>query len=114
MGGNQEYLNQFYQDISNHRFSLIISEPLSRRHKGSTEPFGEENDVWVDQVSTRILCYYQPQKTLKSIHVQILAPRTDPGTCAPTGDHLDNSTTGDRHPDRKLLFSRLARPEVLI
>ncbi len=88
MGGNQEYLNQFYQDISNHRFSLIISEPLSRRHKGSLEAFGEENDVWVDQVSTQILCYYQPQKTLKSIHVQILAPRTDAGTCTPTGDSL--------------------------
>ncbi len=77
MSGNQNYLNRFHQDLKSQRFDVIISEPLYTRYKGNTESFGEENDAWVRYVSEPILCYYEVDRNLRSIPLQILAPRQE-------------------------------------
>lgn len=83
MAGDAAYLGRFYDDLKNHRFALIVSEPLSRQQKGSEGVFGAENDAWVKRVSRYILCYYAPIKTLRAVQVQLLAPRAAPEAGCP-------------------------------
>lgn len=75
MSGDQAYFDDFYSDLANQRFTLIISEPVNLRLSGGEGPFAEENDVWVEWVSTYLLRYYKVLKTYKSIGVQLLVPR---------------------------------------
>lgn len=81
MAGNAEYLGRFWDNIENQRFSLIVTEPLFVRYKGRAESFGEENDAWVKKVSEKVLCYYAPQKMLREVPLQLLAPRAQPREC---------------------------------
>jgi hypothetical protein len=75
MAGDEGYLNQFYADLRNQRFDLIIVEPLYDQIKGAGAAFGEENDIWVELISKPILCYYEELRILRLVHVQILVPR---------------------------------------
>lgn len=81
MAGNPNYLGRFDNDLKNHRFALIVSEPLFITYKGAAESFGEENDAWVKNVATQVLCYYEPQKTVRGVRVQLLTPRAEAGDC---------------------------------
>ena len=83
MAGNSAYLNRFHSDLKNQRFSMIISEPLFVNVKGKSEPFGEENDAWVEQVSKPVLCYYAPAYFIREASIQILVPRKEPGSGCP-------------------------------
>jgi len=83
MAGDAAYLTRFYNDLKNHRFALIVSEPLSRQQKGGEGVFGAENDAWVKRVSRYVLCYYEPVKTLRAVQVQLLAPRAAPEAGCP-------------------------------
>jgi hypothetical protein len=78
MAGNPNYLSRFHQELKSHRFAVIISEPLFTRYKGPQESFGEENDAWVHNVSEPVLCYYEIDRTLRTVSVQILIPREKP------------------------------------
>jgi hypothetical protein len=78
MAGNTAYLDRFHNDLRNHRFAMIISEPLFTREKGKEETFGEENDAWVNEVSKPVLCYYRPKKNLlTNLPIDILVPRAE-------------------------------------
>ena len=76
-----EYFQGFYQDLSVHRFSLIITSPLSKRLDDSEHEFGEENNSWVEWVAKPLLCYYQPMETFKKVNVQLLVPRGQTSDC---------------------------------
>jgi hypothetical protein len=83
MAGNPNYLGKFHNELKNHRFGLIISEPLFTKEKGREEVFGEENDAWVNQVSKPVLCYYRPRKNLlNDVPIQILVPRDGETNCS--------------------------------
>ncbi|MDR3575591.1 MAG: hypothetical protein P4L50_17160 [Anaerolineaceae bacterium] len=75
---NANYFKQFNQDLANHRFVLIISEPLHIVFKGDDLNFGDENDDFVNWVSSAVLCYYQPIQTYTQVGVQLLVPRKQP------------------------------------
>jgi hypothetical protein len=81
MAENPGYLGKFHADLKNQRFSLIVSEPLNTKLKGRAKSFGEENDAWVKNVSEPILCYYEPFRTFRELRLQLLKPRSQPGTC---------------------------------
>jgi hypothetical protein len=81
MAGNPDYLNKFHDELKNHRFAMIVSEPLFVQYKGSDEIFGEENNAWVSQVSKYVFCYYEPQKMLRNSRIQLLVPRSDTKDC---------------------------------
>jgi hypothetical protein len=83
MAGNPDYLGRFHSDLKNQRFSVIISEPLFITTKGASEPFGEENDAWVEQVSRPVLCYYESARFLRATSLQILVPKKEPGPGCP-------------------------------
>ena len=77
LSANQSYFQPFYDDLAQHRFSLIISSPLKIDYKQineSGEIFGEENSAWTRWVAEPLLQYYKPRWTFKKIGVQVLVP----------------------------------------
>jgi hypothetical protein len=81
MSNNQPYLDKFHDDIRNHRFSLIVVESTNDHLQGSKSAFGEENDLWVMQVSRPLLCNYKSVTTLPMAGVQLLVPRLNQNPC---------------------------------
>ena len=79
---NYDYYSPFYADITNQRFSLIITEPLRTPVKDSSFEFGEENNAWVEWVSIPVLCYYQEIQTYKEVNVMLLVPKPVPDDCS--------------------------------
>lgn len=78
MANDQTYLQRFYTDLEQQRYGLIVSEPLSKQLKDSSENFAAENNAWVKRISRQVLCYYEPVKTFNPTQVQLLAPRVAP------------------------------------
>ena len=82
MGANAGFFKQYYQDLAQKRFVLIVSEPLKHVIKSQDSgPFSDENDAWVKWVSDPTLCFYQPIFTDPANRVQLLVPRTSPLKC---------------------------------
>ena len=75
LSGNQAYFDAFYQDLRDHRFALIIAEPVRAVYQSDENNFGEENDAYVKWVSEPLLCYYESMKTLQEVGVELLIPR---------------------------------------
>ncbi len=81
MRNNAEYFIDYYRDLSNHRFSMIISEPLKTPVK-EEGAFSEEGDAWTKWVAAPTLCFYEPIETFKAVYIQLLVPRTEPLDCS--------------------------------
>jgi hypothetical protein len=81
MSGDSDYFEQFYRDISAHRFALIVSEPQRVRFSEEDEGWGVENDTWVEWVTKPLLCYYEPVYTIKKTGVWFLRPIDEPVEC---------------------------------
>jgi len=81
MAGNTEYLERFHNELREHRFSLIISEPLFLRQKDENEIFGEENNAWVQAVSRYVLCYYKEENRARAVNIQFFTPNSNAGDC---------------------------------
>jgi hypothetical protein len=77
MGRNGPYFERFYADLRNHRFSMIVSDPLAIVYQGSSHQFGEENDLWVEQVAVPLMKYYRPEVKLGEVGVWLMVPAED-------------------------------------
>lgn len=76
MADNSKYFQALYQDLKNHRFSYIITEPIHATYITSEDrTFPDENNSWVKWVAEPLLKYYRPVGTHKEVGVQILAPK---------------------------------------
>ncbi len=82
MSADDEYFAAFYQDLADHRFGLIVTDPQRVRFSEDDEAWGEENDTWVQWVSEPLLCYYQPKYTIKKTNVWLFTPREDISACS--------------------------------
>ena len=82
MSGNQAYLKQFYDDLSNHRFAAIVATKQNTGIKESGA-FFEENNVWNSRVSPFILCYYTPVLLLEpeGNRIEVYTPAAAPQNC---------------------------------
>lgn len=80
MSGNRDYLEQYYSDLENRRFALIIAEEqkFTQQKKGA---FSEEDNAWVRYAGAPLLCNYKPFLTLTSVNVQIFEPRSGQPPC---------------------------------
>jgi hypothetical protein len=74
MAGDQAYLNDYYKDIGQQRYSLIITDPMKDVLKGAEFSFGEENDVWVKRVIRPTLDQYQRRELFKGFGIEVLEP----------------------------------------
>ena len=75
MAGNNAYLDEFHESLKNKEYTLIITDQQRINYKGRDFPFGEENDIWVTEVTVPILKYYQREVLFKELGIEILAPR---------------------------------------
>ena len=82
MSGNQAYLDGFYDDLANHRFSAIVVSKQNLTIK-SAGPLAEENNVWNSRVSPYILCYYTPVIMIEpqGNRTEVYIPVAEPGNC---------------------------------
>jgi hypothetical protein len=81
MAENLDYLKNFYIDLSNNRFTMIVTDPIYTSEKTSQDTFGEENNAWVKWVAEPLLCYYKPTRVLPEVGIQLLTPRKNPKNC---------------------------------
>ncbi len=75
MGDNAQYFEQFYTDLKNKRFKLIISDIQKTNKQKQDEAFSEENNAYIKWVSIPLLNAYQPILTIKQLGIQLLEPR---------------------------------------
>lgn len=74
MSRNRPYLENFYADLHERRFALIVAEDqkFTQQKEGA---FVEENVAWVRYVGAPLLCNYKPVDTLVSNNLQVFEPR---------------------------------------
>ncbi len=82
MSNNQQVLGQFYADLRENRFAMIVAgkQNLFIKEEGA---FVEENNVWNTRISPYILCYYEPIALIEpsDSRLEVFAPRAEPGVC---------------------------------
>jgi len=76
--GNADHFTDFYADLAQQRFALIVNEPLNVITRGEDYAFGEENDAYVRWVTTPLICQYEPLYTSQATALELLIPRTTP------------------------------------
>jgi hypothetical protein len=74
MAGNQAYFDQFEKDLKSHRFTLIVSEPLSMTIQDEQYMFSEENNAWTTWVTALIRKYYHESSRLPNTGVVVSEP----------------------------------------
>jgi hypothetical protein len=75
MGNNKPYFDEFYKDLSEHRFVLIVSDIQKTNYQQQNEASSDENNAFVKWVSIPVLSYYKPYFTSKQLGFQLLVPR---------------------------------------
>ena len=82
MSNNEPYLDRFYSDLRNHRFSMIVANPQNTVIK-DTGAVKEENNIWNTRVAPYIICYYQPTERFDTDwnRIQIYVPNPDAQNC---------------------------------
>jgi hypothetical protein len=83
MAGNVEYFENFYEDLNDRRFDLILTDPLFPGYQGRAHSFGEENDAWVRWVVEPLLCTYRELESIPEIPLILLAPQPESVNCFP-------------------------------
>ncbi len=81
MAGNEEFFKEFYRDLADKRFALIVSERLFTKRQDRSYAFSEENNAWVEWIAEPLLCYYTPSETMKKVGIQLLVPATEIDEC---------------------------------
>ncbi len=75
LAGNQSYLDRYYADLSDHRFSYVITDTLLLIYQDPAEKgFAEENNVWVKDVDIPLHQYYQTLDSLGKVYIDVLEP----------------------------------------
>jgi hypothetical protein len=75
MAGNQKYLSEFHQNLSEQNYALIITDQQRINYKGRDYSFGEENDIWVAQVTVPILKHYQREVLFRELGIEVMVPK---------------------------------------
>jgi hypothetical protein len=78
MSQNHAYLDRFQSDLQAQRFALIVADEQNIHYYGKKGSFGEENDLWVQNVSIPLLCYYHPASPANEFGVMLYVPNEQP------------------------------------
>jgi hypothetical protein len=82
ISGNQPYLDRFYSDLKNHRFTAIVA--TKQNLDANSGDFAEESAMWNQLVAYHLLCEYEPTLTLESSNIQVYVPRAVPECPSPS------------------------------
>ena len=76
MSNNTAYLEKFHQDLVNHRFKLIVMEPIfASELSSSSHIFAEEHNAWTEAVSLPILENYRIVLDFSEDGMIVLVPK---------------------------------------
>lgn len=75
MSENQAYLQNFYEQLENHDFAAIVTDPVSTRIQDRTRAFNEENNTWVTRVVIPMLEHYEVVRSFKGEEINLLVPK---------------------------------------
>ena len=76
ISNNQVYLQRFYSDLRNHRFALIIADTQTEIIQDpAKDAFAEENNAWVQNISSYILEDYEKLYLIKTQGIQLYVPQ---------------------------------------
>lgn len=76
ISNNSAYLAAFEDDLEDKRFEYIITDPLNLfLRESEQDPLYPENNTWVQEISTRVLCHYREVVSFDPLGIQILEPR---------------------------------------
>jgi hypothetical protein len=78
MSHNRAYLDRFQEDLRTQRFAGIVVDAQNGNYYGRKRAFGEENDLWVQEVSVPLLCYYEPRQGFNGLSIVVYIPRSQP------------------------------------
>jgi hypothetical protein len=81
MADNQGYLDRFKAEVQQHRFAVIVVDPLAINLLGSNYAMGEENNAWVRYVAKSVLCNYQLAQIFPDDHIAIYVPQDGMPAC---------------------------------
>jgi len=81
MANNEEYFEQFQNDMENQRFALIVVDPLNFKYLESDRSFWEENNVWVSYAMRPILCNYQLDEIFPEDEIALYVPQEGARQC---------------------------------
>jgi len=76
MASNEIYLSEFWEDLENHRFDLIVSEPLRIVFRPSTDRFAEENNAWVESIAVPLLDSYEILTEMLDSNMVVMVPKS--------------------------------------
>ena len=74
MSGNTAYLDAFHDDLSFHRFDVIVADQVEYSIHPRTRGYSDENNIWDRNVDYWLLCYYEPLVDFPVSGAQILVP----------------------------------------
>jgi hypothetical protein len=77
MSNNKPYLEQFYSDLREHRFGVIVASAQFTDLQPTDYPFSAENNTWALRVARPLVCEYQVMTTLSG-GITIMVPRKSP------------------------------------
>ncbi len=74
MSRNEAYLSAFHADVEQHAFDAIVTGRLSVAPRGRGHRFGEEDDIWSQEVAAPLLEAYRPALVLEGTDVWVMVP----------------------------------------
>jgi len=75
ISNNQPVLKEFYSQLEEHSWSVIVMPPLYPKIKDPSTGFAEENNAWVQEIIFPMLCSYQSYYLDKDFDYELLIPR---------------------------------------
>jgi hypothetical protein len=75
MGNNEEFLENFKQEMQAQRFDFIVVDPLTFKILARRRAFSEENNVWVRGIMRPILCNYRLDVAFPEYEIALYVPQ---------------------------------------
>lgn len=81
MANNLQYIQKFREDMEDHRFALIVVDPLNYNILSRQRGFAEENNVWVTRIMKHILCNYRQEAIFPQDDIALYVPQEGQRQC---------------------------------
>ena len=81
MANNTQHIQAFKEDMEDHRFALIVVDPLNYNILSRQRSFAEENNVWVTRIMKHILCNYREEAVFPGDDIALYMPQDGQRQC---------------------------------
>ena len=81
MANDRQHIQTFREDMEDHRFALIVVDPLNYNILSKQRSFSEENNVWVTRIMKHILCNYREEAVFPTDEIALYVPQEGERQC---------------------------------